>query len=101
MSSIAMAADVSHAAAKAAKAVAGLKRKREERSKEEVRRLKVAKYGITLLKEVKRAEEQLLKDKKDDFVHDLVILGGLHKCPRCGKYVSDLTRCPAGGNHWD
>tara|TARA_B100000405_G_C16344203_1_gene285376 strand:+ start:43 stop:354 length:312 start_codon:yes stop_codon:yes gene_type:complete len=103
MSSIA-AADVSRAAEKAAKVVtkavshrvAGVKRKRTRQRK----RGKLSGYGAVLLQEVKRAEEQLLKHPTD-FVRDLVILGGLHECPRCHGFVSDLTRCPVSGNHWD
>jgi hypothetical protein len=99
MSSIAV-ADLSHAAEKAAKvvtkAVVGVKRKRTQQRK----RRRVSGYGGSLLQEVKRAEEQLLKHPTD-FVHDLVILGGLHECPRCHGFVSDLTRCPVSGNHWD
>ena len=96
MSSTAAAVDISHAAEKAAKVVAGVKRKRTQQRK----RRKVSGHGVALLQEVKRAEEQLLK-RQTNFVRDLVILGGLHKCSRCGKYVSDLTRCPVNGNHWD
>lgn len=107
MSSTAV-ADVSRAAEKAAKvvtkvvkkavaAVTGVKRKRKDIQR---KRKKLSGYGGLLLQEVKRAEEQLLKHPTD-FVHDLVILGGLHECPRCHGYVSDLTRCPVSGNHWD
>ena len=91
-----MAADVSHAAAKAAKVVVGVKRKRTQQRK----RRRVSGHGVALLQEVRQAEEQLLKHPTD-FVHDLVILGGLHECPRCHGYVSGLTRCPVSGNHWD
>ena len=99
---------MSRAAEKAAKAVTkvvtkavagvtGVKRKRKDIQR---KRRRVSGHGVALLQEVKLAEEQLLKHPTD-LVHDLVILGGLHECPRCHGFVSDLTRCPVSGNHWD
>ncbi len=98
--SLAATADVSRAAEKAAKAVAGVTGVKRKRKDIQRKRRKVSGHGVALLQEVKLAEEQLLKSQKN-FVRDLVILGGLHKCSRCDKYVSELTQCPVSGNHWD